>query len=57
MIRSLIDEIIVQPEKENYRLEIKGDLARILHLAGQNHKSPLNEGANVQLMFGCGSWI
>ena len=55
ILRSLIDEITVRPTGGSYRLEIKGDLASILHLASWNHKSPLKEGANVQLMLVAGA--
>ena len=49
VIRSLIGEIFVLPDQGHYRIEKKGDSASILNLASRNHKSPLKEGANVQL--------
>lgn len=49
VIRSLVCEIVIQPDNGHYRIEIKGDLASILNLASRKHKSPLREGANVQL--------
>jgi hypothetical protein len=55
LIRSLIDEIVLTPEKGELRIDLKGELAGILNVCAGNKKpAPMIRGGHTQIVMVAG---